>query len=237
MTICRPVRREPVEPGASLAVEEDEPPVEKHDAIGHRKHPLDTLLGEHDCDSEPGDVLDERLCRRRVELRGRLVEKEQLRPQRERGREADPLQLAARELGGSPACEMERADCGERVLGAAVDLGRRSADVLEPERDLVANDAHDDLVLRVLKDGRDGSGQLGRAGLACVATVDGHLPAELAAVKMRNESCERPNERRFPRPGRPEERDDLAGLDTQRDGRERRGSRSRVRERDTIDEG
>ena len=44
------------------------------------------------------DEVEERLGGRRVELRRRLVEQQQLRPQRERRREADALQLAARQL-------------------------------------------------------------------------------------------------------------------------------------------
>ena len=47
-------------------------------------------------------MLEERIGRVGIELRRRLVEQQQLRPQRERRRERDALQLAARQLGRLP---------------------------------------------------------------------------------------------------------------------------------------
>ena len=59
-------------------------------------------------------------------------------------------------------------DRGERRLDARPDLGRRRAEVLEPECDLVRDDREDDLILRILEDRCDRSRQLGRvARSAC----------------------------------------------------------------------
>ena len=56
------------------------------------------MLGEHDGRAETLDRVEEERGAVGIELRGRLVEQQQLRLQRERGREADALELAAGEL-------------------------------------------------------------------------------------------------------------------------------------------
>jgi hypothetical protein len=52
---------------------------------------------------------------------------------------------------------------------------------------------------------------------------------------MRDEAGERPQERRLPRPGRTEERDDLPRLQAERDVLERRTGRARVAELEPFD--
>ena len=145
-----------------------------------------------------------------VELRGRLVEEQQRRLERERRGEADALQLPAGELDRLPAPEVERVDGVEGALDPRPDLRRRDAEVLEPERDLVRRDRHHDLVLRILEDRRHRPGELGRPGAARVEAGD-HDPArEAAAVEVRHEAGERAEQGRLARPGGPEQRDDLA---------------------------
>ena len=109
------------------------------------------------------------------------------------------------------------------------------ADVLEPECDLVRDPPEDDLVLRILEERGDASRELGRARAPGVAALDLDPALEAAAVEVRDETGERPQERRLPRARRAEQRDDLPGLDPQRDVRERRARRVRVREGEPFD--
>ena len=108
------------------------------------------------------------------------------------------------------------------------------AEVLEPERDLVRGDRHHDLVLRILEDGRDRAGELGRARAAGVEPGDDDPAREAAAVEVRHEPGERAQQRRLPGARRAEERDDLSRLQLERDAVQRR-RRSRVGEREAAD--
>ena len=69
--------------------------------------------------------------------------------ERERRRQADALQLPGRKGLDAARREVLRADGGERRMCPREDLGRRRAEVLEPERHLVLDPVEDDLVLRV----------------------------------------------------------------------------------------
>ena len=131
---------------------------------------------------------------------------------------------------------MERVDRRERPLDARPDLGRRDAEVLEPERNLVRSDRHHDLVLRILEDGRHRAGELRRAGAAGVEPGDDDPAREAAPVEVRHEPRERAQQRRLAGARRAEERDDLPGLQLERDAAERR-RRSRVGEREAADGG
>ena len=80
------------------------------DAIGELERQLRPLLGDDDGASLCARVLEDRARRVRIELRRRLVQQQQLRLERERRREADALQLAARELRDRTLGEMLRTD-------------------------------------------------------------------------------------------------------------------------------
>src|SRR5215210_1312424 len=99
----------------------------------------------------------------------------------------------------------------------AVDLVRRHAHVLEPEGDLVLDAREDDLVLRILEHGRDGSRELARAGAPRVHAVDLDPPCELPTVKVGDEPGQSAQQGRLPRPRRAEEADELTGAELQRD--------------------
>ena len=101
---------------------------------------------------------------------------------------------------------MRGPDRVERLERARLDLGRRSPDVLEPERDLRLDAREHHLVLRVLEQRPDGSRELGGANAASVEP--GHLdPAgERAAVEVRDEPRKGAQQRRLPAPRRPEQR-------------------------------
>ena len=104
----RPVRGEPRERLVARRVEHDAPAVHEEHAVDVRERPCGPLLRDEDRARQALDEVEERLGRLGIELRGRLVEQQQLRPQRERGRERDALQLAARELAVDALGELPR---------------------------------------------------------------------------------------------------------------------------------
>ena len=152
--------------------------------------------------------------------------------ERERGGEADALELAARERGRRAAEQVRGADGLERRSRAARDLARRRPEVLEPERDLRLDAGEHDLLLRVLEHRRDRSCKVGRAVASRVEAVDLDATGEAAPVEVRHEPGERAEERRLPRARRPEADDELAGLEPERDAVQRGPLRLRIRERE-----
>jgi hypothetical protein len=226
---ARPVRGQPLARLGGGGVEEEAAALEIEDARRQLEGAADALLGENDRRAESLDRAEEEPRGIRVELRGRLVEQEQVRLEGERRGEGDTLELAAGELGRPATPQVERSDRLERTLDARADLRRRRAEVLEPEGDLVLDERHHDLVLGILEDGRDRPGEIRGAGRARVLTRDHHPSGEATAVEVRDEPGEGAQERRLPGAGGPEERDDLAGLELERDRPETPG-RARVRE-------
>ena len=230
----RAVIGKPGERIVARRVEQDATLVEEHDTVGVAQRDRGALLGDDDAGIAAERELEERLRPRRIELRGRLVEQEQLRLERERRGEADALQLAARDLGHASRAELRDADCGERRVDTRQDRLRRRADVLERERDLGVDAPEDDLVLRVLEDRCDGSCELCRTRAARVAARHLDAALEAAAVEPRNEPGERTHERRLAGTGSAEEQHDFAALDLERDVAQRR-RRFRIREREPVD--
>jgi len=108
------------------------------------------------------------------------------------------------------------ADRGQRLERPRTDLQRRGAQVLEPKGDLVRHPREDDLVLGILEEGRNGSGQVGRAAVACVEPADPYATGEAPAVEVRHEPGERAQQRRLPAAGRTEQSHDLARLELER---------------------
>src|SRR5262249_28356193 len=114
-----PARLQPGDRLVDRGIERDRSMVEEENAVGVLQCTGGTLLGEDDGGPafarERGDELDERVGDVRVELRRRLVEEEQPRPERERRGEADALQLAAGKRRRAPVGEEVDADGRERV--------------------------------------------------------------------------------------------------------------------------
>jgi hypothetical protein len=216
-------------------VEQHPAALDEEHAVGQPQDSRHPLLGQDD--GRPGgrNRREEELRALRVQLRRRLVEQEQLRPQRERRRETDALQLSSRQLGRPPPGQVERVDRLERVLGARPDLGRRRAGVLEPEGDLVLDASHHDLILRVLEDGRDRPRELGGSSVTRIASADDDCAPEAPTVEVRNEPSERAQHRRLARAGRSEHDDDLAGTELEGEIPDSRYVCSRVGERETRD--
>ena len=125
----------------------------------------------------------------------------------------------------------------ERLEDTNRDLERRHAEVLEPELELVLDAGHDDLVLGILEDGGDRPGQVAWPRRPCLASSDLDPAGEPTAVEVRHQAGERAQQRRLARPGRPEQTDELAGSDLQRDGIQRRPPVARIAVRQAVDPG
>jgi len=192
------------------------------------------VVGDQDRDAKAHHVLEERIGGTGIELRRRLVEQQQPRPQCDRRREADTLQLASRELRDRAIGEVFGADCGERLVRAAHDVLRSGPDILEPERDLREHAREDDLLLGVLEDAGHRPGELGRPHCSRVEAGNLDAPFEAAAVKVRHEPRKCAQQRRLARAGRAEHGDDLACFDLQGDLAKRRGAGLRVGKREPV---
>src|SRR5581483_4191988 len=112
-----------------------------HDAIGDRCR---TRIVAHD--DRRGlrlacELADERVDLGRVrgvELTGRLVRDQELRPVRERGTDRDALLLAAAELARQRIPAVEQTHALEQTVGDSLALRTRSAEQGEPQRDELA---------------------------------------------------------------------------------------------------
>ena len=95
-------------PGQELPrgrVADDPAAVHRHDAVGGGEAALEPVLGQDDRGPpllvDAPEHAEQLVAGDRVELGGRLVEQEQLRPPRQRGAERDALQLRHRRARGS----------------------------------------------------------------------------------------------------------------------------------------
>ena len=145
----------------------------------------------------------------RVERAERLVEEEDLRVDRERTREPHPLPLPARELRRIPLREPFELDEPEQLGDPLARLRLRRLTDLQPERDVLL---HRHVLERrvVLED---------EADAAVLRPPSRHLLArdrDRPGVRLLK-ACDDPEERRLPRPGRAEERDERACRDVERD--------------------
>jgi hypothetical protein len=166
-----------------------------------------------------------------VELGRGLVQQEQVWLESKRRCEADALQLAAGQLGHTPPRQVAGAHGVESGQRSALDLPRRRARILDAEGHLGQDGTEDDLVLRILEEGGDGAGELGRSGPPGVAAADLDAASETAAVEVRHEAGERADERRLPTARSSSEQNDFTWCYVERDAGERRPIGSAIRER------
>ena len=230
----RPVLCQPNECLLARCVEHDAAVVHEENTVDVSERARGSLLGDEYRTRQLFDQVEERVGGLGVELRRRLVEQQQLRLERKRGRERHALQLAPGELTGRAVGEVRRTDRSERLLDARPDLRRLDADVLEAEGDLVRDIVHHDLVLGILEDGRDYTGELRGPRLARVEPGNDDAPVETATVEVRHEAGERAQQRRLAGAGRAEQRDVLTFGDLERDVVEHRWA-ARVGEAQVID--
>ena len=203
------------------AVEGEPAVLEREHAVGGGQAALEPVLGEQH--RRPPLLVDapqhaeQLVARDGVELRGRLVEQQQLRAAGERGAERDPLQLAAGELVGRAVQQPGDPERERRLLHPARDRGRREPAVLERERELRAHRAHQHLRLGVLQQRARDRGQLARAVLARVEPGAAQPAGEHAAVEVRHQPAGGAQQRRLARARAAGDDDELARLDGQRD--------------------
>src|SRR5438045_6820107 len=173
-----------------------------------------------------------------VELRSRLVEKEELGPHGEQPGQSKTLQLAAAQVEGMAGREVRDPDHLHRLGHARVDLDALHAVALWPERDLLVDALAraGDLSERVLKEKPDLRGAFDDADGARVAT-ERHDPAfEAAPEEMRREADREQTQRRLPGIGRAREPDPLALTDAESDVADRLARRFRIGVRDALEE-
>ena len=161
---------------------------------------------------QPAQQADQLVAGDRVELRGRLVEHDQLRPPGERRAERDALQLAAGQLGGRAVEQMRDPERERRLLDAARDARPRdsprfSSGNASSARTVPITTCVSGSWNSVPTDARE----LARAVLAGVHARDQRAAGERPAVEVRHEpasrraaasTCPSPTRRRG-RPARP----------------------------------
>jgi hypothetical protein len=226
--------RQPAKRALARCIEQQTPSLEEENPIACIEHPRRPLLGDDDGPAEASGELEQVVGGLRIELRGRLVEEEKLRVEGQRRREADALQLPRGQLRDPSLEQVLRANRGQAASHPRRDLHGVRADVLQPEGNLVVHPAEHDLVLGILKDGRDRPGELRGTSAPRVHPGDANAPLETPSVEVGNESRQRPEERGLARARGAEQGHDLSGAQLERDIAERR-IRLRVGEGQALD--
>jgi hypothetical protein len=123
--------------------------VEQQHDIGDRQHSLEPVLDDDHgvvaCVRDTCEQLEQCLHAGRIEVRGRLVEDEQVRFVRKHAGDREALLLAARQRRRRAAFEPGEADQPQRVGDTLLHHVARPATVLEAERDLVGDARHHEL--------------------------------------------------------------------------------------------
>ena len=222
----------PLEKAARRGVADDRAPIECDHAIRRAQAAFEAVLGEQDRRPpllvEPAQQREQLVAGDRVELRGRLVEREQPRAPGECGAERDTLELAAREIDRRA---LEQRLDAERERDLLDPAGRRDGAVpaiLERERQLRADRAHHDLGLGILEQRADLAGERRRAVLAQIHAADLGAAVEVPAVEVRHEAGRDAEQRRLARRGAAGEHDELALGDLERQLAQRGRRRPRV---------
>jgi hypothetical protein len=139
----------------------------------------------------------------RVEIRGRLVQKEHARSEREDPRDGQALLLSTRQRRGRTVLAIGEADVRERAVDSRPDLGTGDAVVFEAERDVVTGSCHHELRLGVLEH-------------ETRTAADREL-ALLVATDRIEKAREGPKQRALPGARRSQQEDALAFVDPQID--------------------
>ena len=128
------------QPRARGLVGDDPAAGELDDAIRRGQAALQPVLGEHDRGPpllvQPPQDAEQLVAGDGVELGGRLVEQQQPRTAGERGRQGDPLELAAGELVRGPVQQAAEPERQRGLLHPARHRGRGPPEVLEREGEL-----------------------------------------------------------------------------------------------------
>ena len=147
-------------------------------------------MGHHeDGDVEGADDVGQLAARGRVEVRGRLVEHEDLRVHGEHRRDGDPSPLAEGQVVRRPVGELGHAHLCQGLEHPGVELVAAQPEVARPERHVVADRRHEQLVVGVLEDDADAAPDLGEVvlGDGQAGHRDGAGPGGQDAVEVQHE--------------------------------------------------
>ena len=132
------------------------------------------------------------------EIRGRLVEEEQIDVSDQGTGTRDALQLPSREGVEPPVkqvCDAGLADCPSHGVA---DLGRVDPVVLQPESQLGSHDGGEELGARILKDHRRGAPDVVEFNPGQISAVHLHSATHGALEKLRDEAIHRPQQGGLP---------------------------------------
>ena len=197
-------------------------------AVGILHDALQPVLAEHDRQAQVFVQMAQRhqhlFGGLRVELRGRLVEHQDLRLQRQHRGDRHPLLLAAGEGADAPVAQVGDRHLVQHLFDALAHRRRRQSEVLHGKRQLILHGIDDELRFGILEDEADEIGHAARGQRHRVAAEDIGAAGPAPAVEVGHESIEAAQEGGFPRTGWPDHQHKLAGPDRRREvGQRRRG--------------
>ena len=197
------------------------PSCEDDNAVRVARRPLHFLRRQHHGDlllaGQARQQAEDARFARGVEIRGRLIEDEDLGAHRQQRGDGDSLLLAAGEhVRGTVAVARQPYNV-QRPPHPRLNLVGRHAQVLRPECDLVLHPHLRKLHLRVLEDQAGRASQVGHGVLLGVLPEHRHVAAEDAAGGVRNQAVQRHAQRRLPRADLAQHRDKLPAADLEVD--------------------
>ena len=166
--------------------------------------------GDPEIVDDPQDRSEGILGCRWVERRGRLVEHQHPRVERQHGRESDPLLLPARQRAQRPAAQPGDAHQVEHLLDPTPHCGRRDGELLHAIRQLILDDVGNEPGQRVLAHDTDGVGELARRMTTRVPAVDPHRPLDVTTRETGYEPVHRPQQRRLAASGQSDHQREVA---------------------------
>ena len=208
------------EHGVRRAVGDDAVRAEDDHAVHERQPDVDPVLHDDEGGARGVEHASDRVAdlrdARGVEVRGRFVEEQESRSHRERAGERQALLLPAGERLGRAVQGHVQTHGIQGVMHPRPDLLARDAEVLAPERDVIAHPREDHLRVGVLKDETGATARRDRR-----LSVDEQLTTGFALLISAENSRKSMEERRLARAGGAQQEHTLAGLDPQVDAVER----------------
>jgi hypothetical protein len=167
-------------------------------AIDGGEETFEAVFGEEDGDTEAGprafECREDGLGAIGIELGGGLVEEEEAGFQGQGGGDGDALAFAAGEGREAAREEVGDAEGGREAFDAAAHLGRGDGVLFEAEGELVLDGLGDGLNLGLLEDHAGDAGHRAGGGTGRIETGDLCGAGEAAAVELRDEAVEDPEE-------------------------------------------
>ena len=183
-------------------------------AVHKGQHALQAVLGQDHGQPqvvvEAHERVEHILSRLGIELRGRLVEHQDRRAQRQRSGNGHALAFAAGEglqRAVAQRCQVKQV---ERFFDAHAHLLRGHGGVLQGKGDLIFDAVGDELSLWVLEDEPYVSAQDARGGGDRVKPLDAHIPAQCTAAEMGDQPIQAAQQSRLAGTRRADQQNQLA---------------------------